>query len=88
MRGPCRSLRQILQNGLDENIDRLAEHAFSGELWEKAVPVGDGSARRAMKRWANHEVTASSNGASKRCPTCRIVRTSGKLRLISAWLAS
>ena len=50
-------------NRLDENIDRLAEHAFSGELWEKAVPYQLGSARRAMKRWANHELTASSNGA-------------------------
>ena len=43
-------------NRLDEDLDRLAEHAFSGELWEKAVPYQLGSARRAMKRWANHEV--------------------------------
>jgi tetratricopeptide (TPR) repeat protein len=41
---------------LDEHIDRLAEHAYSGELWEKAVPYQLRSARRAMKRWANHEV--------------------------------
>ncbi len=41
---------------LDEQVDRLADHAYSGELWEKAVPYQLRSARRAMKRWANHEV--------------------------------
>ena len=43
-------------NRLDEHVDRLAEHAYSGELWEKAVPYQLRSARRAMRRWANHEV--------------------------------
>ena len=38
---------------LDEYIDRLADHAFHAELWEKAIPYQLRSCRRAGKRGAN-----------------------------------
>jgi class 3 adenylate cyclase/tetratricopeptide (TPR) repeat protein len=40
---------------LDEHIDRLADHAFLSELWEKAVPYQLRSCRRAAKRGANQD---------------------------------
>ncbi|MFX7747987.1 hypothetical protein ABTK03_21650, partial [Acinetobacter baumannii] len=40
---------------LDEYIDRLADHAFKAELWEKAVPYQLRSCRRAVKRGANQD---------------------------------
>jgi class 3 adenylate cyclase/tetratricopeptide (TPR) repeat protein len=40
---------------LDEHIDRLADHAFQAELWEKAVPYQLRSCRRAIKRGANQD---------------------------------
>ncbi|WP_315830906.1 ATP-binding protein [Bradyrhizobium prioriisuperbiae] len=39
---------------LDEHIDRLADHAFLAELWQKAVPYQLRSCRRALKRGAYH----------------------------------
>lgn len=38
---------------IDEHIDRLADHAFLAELWEKAVPYQLRSCRRAVRRGAN-----------------------------------
>ena len=43
---------------LDEHIDRLADHAFVAELWEKAVPYQLRSCRRAVKRGANQDAIA------------------------------
>jgi tetratricopeptide (TPR) repeat protein len=40
---------------LDEHIDRLADHAFMAELWEKAVPYLLRSCRRAVRRGANQD---------------------------------
>ena len=40
---------------LEEHIDRLADHAFMAELWEKAVPYQLRSCRRAAKRGANQD---------------------------------
>jgi class 3 adenylate cyclase/tetratricopeptide (TPR) repeat protein len=40
---------------LDEHIDRLANHAFMAELWEKAVPYQLRSCRRAVRRGANQD---------------------------------
>ncbi|WP_213289927.1 adenylate/guanylate cyclase domain-containing protein [Bradyrhizobium sp. sGM-13] len=40
---------------IDEHIDRLAEHAFLAELWEKAVPYQLRSCRRAVRRGANQD---------------------------------
>jgi class 3 adenylate cyclase/tetratricopeptide (TPR) repeat protein len=40
---------------LDEHIDRLADHAFLADLWEKAVPYQLRSCRRALKRGAYHD---------------------------------
>ncbi|MBV9533090.1 MAG: AAA family ATPase [Bradyrhizobium sp.] len=40
---------------LDEHIDRLADHAFMAELWEKAVPYQLRSCRRAVRRGANQD---------------------------------
>jgi class 3 adenylate cyclase/tetratricopeptide (TPR) repeat protein len=43
---------------LDEQIDRLADHAFLAELWQKAFPYQLRSCRRAIKRGANQDATA------------------------------
>ncbi|MDX2204209.1 MAG: adenylate/guanylate cyclase domain-containing protein [Hyphomicrobiaceae bacterium] len=43
---------------LEEHIDRLADHAFEAQLWAKAVPYQMRSARRALRRGANHEAIA------------------------------
>lgn len=43
---------------LDEHIDRLADHAFLAELWQKAVPYQLRSCRRAIKRGANQDAIA------------------------------
>src|SRR5215469_11375110 len=40
---------------LDEHIDRLADHAFTAELWEKAAPYQLRSCRRAVRRGANQD---------------------------------
>jgi class 3 adenylate cyclase/tetratricopeptide (TPR) repeat protein len=40
---------------LDEHIDRLADHAFMAELWEKAIPYQLRSCRRAVRRGANQD---------------------------------
>jgi tetratricopeptide (TPR) repeat protein len=40
---------------LDEHMDRLADHAFMAELWEKAVPYQLRSCRRAVRRGANQD---------------------------------
>jgi tetratricopeptide (TPR) repeat protein len=40
---------------LHEHIDRLADHAFLAELWEKAVPYQLRSCRRAVRRGANQD---------------------------------
>ena len=40
---------------LDEHMDRLADHAFMAELWEKAVPYQLRSCRRAARRGANQD---------------------------------
>ncbi|MGA9952002.1 MAG: adenylate/guanylate cyclase domain-containing protein, partial [Bradyrhizobium sp.] len=40
---------------LAEHIDRLADHAFMAELWEKAAPYQLRSCRRAVKRGANQD---------------------------------
>jgi class 3 adenylate cyclase/tetratricopeptide (TPR) repeat protein len=45
-------------NRLDEHIDRLADHAFYAELWEKAVPYQLRSCRRAVKRGANQDAVS------------------------------
>jgi class 3 adenylate cyclase/tetratricopeptide (TPR) repeat protein len=41
---------------IDEHIDRLADHAFLAELWDKAVPYQLRSCRRAAKRGAYQDV--------------------------------
>jgi class 3 adenylate cyclase/tetratricopeptide (TPR) repeat protein len=41
---------------IDEHIDRLADHAFLGELWDKALPYQLRSCRRAAKRGAYQDV--------------------------------
>ncbi|MDB5502771.1 MAG: hypothetical protein JWR89_2673 [Tardiphaga sp.] len=43
---------------LDEHIDRLADHAYRAELWQKAVPYQLRSCRRAVKRGANQDAIA------------------------------
>ena len=43
---------------LEEHIDRLADHAFYAELWEKAVPYQLHSCRRAVRRGANHDAVS------------------------------
>jgi class 3 adenylate cyclase/tetratricopeptide (TPR) repeat protein len=43
---------------LDEHIDRLADHAFLAELWQKAAPYQLRSCRRAIKRGANQDAIA------------------------------
>ncbi len=45
-------------NRLEEHIDRLADHAFYAELWEKAVPYQLHSCRRAVRRGANHDAVS------------------------------
>jgi len=40
---------------LAEYIDRLADHAFMAELWEKAIPYQLRSCRRAVRRGANQD---------------------------------
>lgn len=48
---------------LDEEIDRLADHAFLAELWQKAFPYQLRSCRRAIKRGANQDAIAISERA-------------------------
>jgi class 3 adenylate cyclase/tetratricopeptide (TPR) repeat protein len=43
---------------LDEHVDRLADHAYLAELWQKAVPYQLRSCRRAIKRGANQAAIA------------------------------
>jgi class 3 adenylate cyclase/tetratricopeptide (TPR) repeat protein len=45
-------------NRLEEHIDRLADHAFYAERWEKAVPYQLHSCRRAVRRGANHDAVS------------------------------
>jgi predicted ATPase len=40
---------------LDEHVERLAHHAFRGELWEKAVPYLRRAGLKAAARGANRE---------------------------------
>jgi tetratricopeptide (TPR) repeat protein len=40
---------------LDTHIDRLADHAFHGQLWEKAIPYQLRSCRRAIRAGANQD---------------------------------
>jgi class 3 adenylate cyclase/tetratricopeptide (TPR) repeat protein len=48
-------IESIFSSRLDEHIDRLADHAFRAELWEKAIPYQLRSCRRAVRRGANHD---------------------------------
>ncbi|MBI4636383.1 MAG: AAA family ATPase [Candidatus Rokubacteria bacterium] len=43
---------------LGEQIDRLAHHAFRGEVWDKAVRYLRQAGARALERAANHEAVA------------------------------
>ncbi len=52
------TLESRFADRLDEHIDRLADHAFMAELWEKAVPYQLRSCRRAARRGANQDAIA------------------------------
>lgn len=49
------TIESLFADRLDQHIDRLAEHAFLAELWEKAIPYQLRSCRRAMRRGANQD---------------------------------
>jgi class 3 adenylate cyclase/tetratricopeptide (TPR) repeat protein len=51
-------IEQRFADRLDEHIDRLADHAFAAELWQKAVPYQLRSCQRAIRRGANHDAIA------------------------------
>ena len=44
------TIESLFADRLDQHFDRLAEHAFLAELWEKAVPYQLRSCRRAVRR--------------------------------------
>ena len=49
------TIESVFADRIDQHIDRLAEHAFLAELWEKAVPYQLRSCRRAVRRGANQD---------------------------------
>ena len=51
-------IEQRFPDRLDEHIDRLADHAFAAELWQKAIPYQLRSCQRAIRRGANHDAVA------------------------------
>lgn len=51
-------IESSFSNRLDEHIDRLADHAFHAELWDKAVPYLLRSCLRATRRGANQDAVS------------------------------
>ncbi len=49
------TIESMFSGRLEEHIDRLADHAFLAELWEKAIPYQLRSCRRAVRRGANQD---------------------------------
>ena len=48
-------MEEIYADRLDENLERLAEHAFKGEVWEQAYTYSVRAGRRASGSWAWRE---------------------------------
>jgi len=48
-------LEELHRDRLAEHVERLAEHTFRGELWEKCVRYHIMAASRAATRFANHD---------------------------------
>ena len=48
-------LEELHRDRLAEHVERLAEHTFRGELWDKCVRYHIMAASRAATRFANHE---------------------------------
>ncbi len=49
------SLEAIHGESLEEEIERLADHFYLGEVWEKAWTYNTRAGRKAKNRFANHE---------------------------------
>src|SRR5262249_6261747 len=53
------TMEGLWPDAFGELADRLAHHAFQGQMWEKAVTLLAGAGERAFARSANHEAVAS-----------------------------
>jgi class 3 adenylate cyclase/tetratricopeptide (TPR) repeat protein len=49
------AMENLYTGRIGEHVDRLAQHAREGELWEKAVDYHQQASVRAATRWANRE---------------------------------
>ncbi len=52
------AMERLYAERADEHLDRLAHHAFAGELWEKAVVSLHRAAVRSLAHFAGREATA------------------------------
>ncbi|MBI2468196.1 MAG: AAA family ATPase [Candidatus Rokubacteria bacterium] len=52
------AIERLYTDRLAEHVERLAHHAFRGELWEKAVTYLRQAGAKAFARWANREAVA------------------------------
>jgi class 3 adenylate cyclase/tetratricopeptide (TPR) repeat protein len=52
------TIERLYPDRLAEHVERLAHHAFRGELWEKAVTYLRQAGAKAYARWANREAAA------------------------------
>jgi len=68
------ALEELYPDRLGEQIDRLAHHAFLGEVWDKALPYCRQAGAKAFARSANREAVACFEralGALKHLPESR-----------------
>ena len=52
------AIERLYSDRLDEHVERLAQHAFAGQLWELAIEYQRKSGNRARMRSANREAVA------------------------------
>jgi class 3 adenylate cyclase/tetratricopeptide (TPR) repeat protein len=52
-------IERLYADRLGEHVEKLAHHAFRGELWDKAVTYLRRAASKAMSRAANHDAAVS-----------------------------
>jgi DNA-binding NtrC family response regulator/tetratricopeptide (TPR) repeat protein len=52
------AIERLYPDRQTEQLDRLADHAFRGDLWEKAVTYLRQAGGKAYARWANREAVA------------------------------
>ena len=52
------AIERLYPDRLAEQVERLAQHALRGEVWDKAVAYCRQAGTRALARWANQEAVA------------------------------